>query len=128
MGVLETQGILHCRCSIDTAPQPAEGVVSCLSPAVPPTTATSMRKNGGQNLTFCSSFPAEKLVRVESSRTGIRGLGHSGKGLVHGRETHGAEGHSAPFETASETGTSTTSASRVGRNLHRQHFTFLYLK
>lgn len=47
VGVLETQAILHCRCLINTVSQPAEGVVSCLAPLIPPTTATLTRRDGG---------------------------------------------------------------------------------
>lgn len=47
---LETWDVLQCI---------SRGVVSCLSPYISPATATMRRRNGGLNLTFCLSLPAE---------------------------------------------------------------------
>ena len=52
----------------------SRGVVSCLSPLVPPTDATLRRRHGGHNLTFCLSLPVGKTSGAEPVEWSVAGF------------------------------------------------------
>lgn len=134
MGVPETQDILHCRCLINIVSQPAEG----LSPVCPPSSVLLLPHWWGEmeviTWPFCSSFPAEKQVRLcwwsvhgqesENSAT-------LGKACVHeDLDPRGNGGHTASVFNSIQNRLKLVlpSASPCQQQLASTVLTFLYLK